>query len=154
MGCPATAYRTSPVLPRGHMCPVGGARNGLRLDSAVRPTACFPLPAKASPQSRNRKSEKTTLCPNPAWKPREAKEGASNSGPTRPSGIFGSQRDSLSGGSPLLVHLPPSSPGLQAGCGAGEGSPHYGGRVWAEFQPLLFGVTLVWASVSTSAKQR
>lgn len=91
MGCPATAYRTSPVLPRGHMCPVGGARNGLRLDSAVRPTACFPLPAKASPQSRNRKSEKTTLCPNPAWKPREAKEGASNSGPTRPSGIFGSQ---------------------------------------------------------------
>lgn len=74
MGCPATAYRTSPVLPRGHMCPVGGARNGLRLDSAVRPTACFPLPAKASPQSRNRKSEKTTLCPNPAWKPREAKK--------------------------------------------------------------------------------
>ena len=62
--------------------------------------------------------------------------------------------DSLSGGRPLPVHLPPCSPGLQAGWGAGEGSPHYGGRVWAEFQPLLFGVTLVWASVSTSAKQR
>lgn len=38
--------------------------------------------------------------------------------------------------------------------GAGEENPDYGVIVWAEFQLLLLGVTLVWASVSTSVKWR